>query len=178
MRRFDGGRAGGALHRAGADRRRAAAFLVAILDHQRQRLRAERLELAAAELAATLESTADGLLVTDLSGRIRPATAASPTCGRCRRICSRNATTRVFDWMRRSVRRPAGYAQRLAAIAEATLLQASDMLELHSGRVLERIVQPQCSRGRPVGRVWSFRDITERIVASQRIETLAPPTLR
>ena len=47
------------------------------------------------------------------------------------------------------------------------------MLELHSGRVLERIVQPQCSRGRPVGRVWSFRDITERIVASQRIETLA-----
>ena len=152
----------------------AAAFLVAMHDRSAQ-LRAEHeLELAAAELAATLESTADGLLVTDLSGRIRHCNRRfADLWALPEDLLAQRDDARVFDWMRRSVVDPAGYAQRLAAIAEATLLQASDMLELHSGRVLERIVQPQCSRGRPVGRVWSFRDITERIAASQRIETLA-----
>jgi diguanylate cyclase (GGDEF)-like protein/PAS domain S-box-containing protein len=152
----------------------AAAFLVAMHDRSAQ-LRAEHeLELAAAELAATLESTADGLLVTDLSGRIRHCNRRfADLWALPQDLLAQRDDARVFDWMRRSVVDPAGYAQRLAAIAEATLLQASDMLELHSGRVLERIVQPQCSRGRPVGRVWSFRDITERIAASQRIETLA-----
>ena len=152
----------------------SAAFLVAMHDRSAQ-LRAEHeLELAAAELAATLESTADGLLVTDLSGRIRHCNRrfadlwALPDD-----LLALHDDARVFDWMRRSVVDPGGYAQRLGAIAEATLLQASDVLELHSGRVLERIVQPQCSRGRPVGRVWSFRDITERILASRRIEQLA-----
>ncbi len=152
----------------------AAAYLVAMHDRSAQ-LRAEHeLELAAAELAATLESTADGLLVTDLSGRIRHCNRRfADLWALPEDLLAQRDDARVFDWMRRSVTDPAGYTQRLEAIAEATLLQASDTLELHSGRVLERIVQPQCSRGRPVGRVWSFRDITERIAASQRIETLA-----
>ena len=103
---------------------------------------------------------------TDLSGRIRHCNRRfADLWALPEDLLAQRDDARVFDWMRRSVTDPAGYAQRLAAIAEATLLQASDMLELHSGRVLERIVQPQCSRGRPVGRVWSFRDVTERIRA-------------
>ncbi|MGE4052808.1 MAG: putative bifunctional diguanylate cyclase/phosphodiesterase, partial [Piscinibacter sp.] len=137
--------------------------------------RTEReLELAAAELSATLESTADGILVTDLAGRIR----------RCNRrfaelwalpddLLLERDDAAIADWMRRSVADPAAYGRRLDEIAEATLLQASDELHLHGGRVLERIVMPQCSRGRPIGRVFSFRDITERIAASRRIETLS-----
>ena len=152
----------------------AAAFLVAMHDRSAQLRTEHELELAAAELAATLESTADGLLVTDLSGRIRHCNRRfADLWALPEDLLAQRDDERVFDWMRRSVTDPAAYVQRLATLAEATLLQASDMLELHSGRVLERIVQPQCSRGRPVGRVWSFRDVTERIAASRRIETLA-----
>ncbi len=152
----------------------APAFLVTMLDRSAQLRTEHELEIAAAELAATLESTADGILVTDLAGRIRQCNRRfSDLWGLPETLLTEQDDARVFDWMRRSVRDPAAYALRLADLDEATMLQASDVLELHSGRVLERIVHPQCSRGRPIGRVWSFRDITERIVASQRIEKLA-----
>lgn len=149
-------------------------FLVSLHDCSAQQRSERELELAAAELSATLESTADGILVTDLAGRIR----------HCNRrfaelwalpddlLLDRDDAA-IADWMRRSVADPAAYGRRLDEIAEATLLQASDVLQLHGGRVLERIVMPQCSRGRPIGRVFSFRDITERIAASRRIETLS-----
>jgi diguanylate cyclase (GGDEF)-like protein len=75
--------------------------------------------------------------------------------------------------MRRSVIDPAGYMRRLAAIDDATMLQATDVLRLHSGKVFERVTMPQCMRGRPVGRVYSFRDITEKLEANERIETLS-----
>lgn len=150
------------------------AFLIALHDCSAQQRGERELELAAAELAATLESTADGILVTDLAGRIR----------RCNRrfaelwslpedLLLERDDEAIADWMRRSVTDPAAYARRMAEIAEATLLQASDVLHLHGGRVLERIVMPQCSRGRPIGRVYSFRDITERVAASRQIETLS-----
>jgi diguanylate cyclase (GGDEF)-like protein len=65
------------------------------------------------------------------------------------------------------------YDSRLRALAQATLGCASDRLELHNGRVLERVTRPLLCRGRPLGRVWSFRDLTERIASAERIEALA-----
>ncbi len=174
VRRFDGEALPVARSIAPVDLDGTASFLVAMQDRSGQ-LRAEsELELAAAELAATLESTADGLLVTDLAGRIRHCNRRFADLWQLPEdLLARRDDARVFDWMRASVADPAAYARRLAEMAEATLLQASDVLELHCGRVLERIVQPQCSRGRPIGRVWSFRDISERVAASRRIERLS-----
>jgi diguanylate cyclase (GGDEF)-like protein/PAS domain S-box-containing protein len=150
------------------------AWVVTLQDRSAQ-LGAERaLELAAAELSATLESTADGILVADLAGRIRHCNRRfADLWGVPQDLLVNRDDDAVLDWMRRSVADPAAYMRRLALIEEATMLQASDVLELHSGKVLERITLPQCSRGRPIGRVYSFRDITDRIAATQRIETLS-----
>jgi len=153
---------------------RGGAYLVSVHDRGAQ-LRAEgELERVAAELAATLESTADGILVVDLAGRIRHCNHRfADLWGLPAELLGERNDAAVFAWMRRSVVDLDAYDRRLAVIGEATLLQASDQLELHSGRVLERITLPQCSRGRPIGRVYSFRDITERIVASRHIERLS-----
>ena len=149
-------------------------FLVALHDCSAQQRSERELELAAAELAATLESTADGILVTDLASRIRRCNRRfAELWGLPDDLLLTRDDDAITDWMRRSVIDPAAYGRRLDEIAEATLLQASDVLELHGGRVLERIVMPQCHRGRPIGRVYSFRDITERVVASRQIETLS-----
>ena len=153
----------------------AGALFVVVLHDCSQQLKAEReLEAAAADLRATLESTQDGILVTDLAGRIRNFNQRFASLWQIPpELLMRREDDRVLEWMRRSVVDPAAYMRRLAAIDDATMLQASDVLRLHSGKVVERVTMPQCMRGQPIGRVYAFRDITERLEARQRIETLS-----
>jgi diguanylate cyclase (GGDEF)-like protein/PAS domain S-box-containing protein len=152
----------------------ATMYVVAVQDRSEQ-VRADReLEAASAQLRATLESTADGILVTDLSGRIRNFNRRfAALWGMPDEMLARNDDDSVLEWMRRSVVEPAEYMRRLSAIDDATMLQASDVLTLHSGTVLERFTVPQCSGGRPIGRVFSYRDITEKVEARRRIEVLS-----
>lgn len=151
-----------------------ALHAVALHDRSAQ-WRAEReLEVAAAELTATLESTGDGILVTDLAGRIRHFNRRfADLWGIPPELLAQRNDDAVLDWMRRSVTEPTPYMRRLATLEQATLMQASDVLTLHSGQLIERTTLPQCTGGRPIGRVWSFRDITERVLASERIEHLS-----
>ena len=153
----------------------AAAYYVVVLHDRSAQLKVEReLEGAAADLRATLESTQDGILVTDLAGRIRNFNQRFASLWQIpAELLGRRNDDSVLEWMRRSVLDSAAYMRRLAAIDDATMLQASDVLRLHSGKVFERVTMPQCMRGRPIGRVYSFRDITEKLEANQRIETLS-----
>ncbi|SHN32436.1 bifunctional diguanylate cyclase/phosphodiesterase [Rhizobacter sp. OV335] len=149
-------------------------FLVTCRDRSAQRAAEEELETRLAELRATLESTADGILVTDLSGHIRSFNHRfAGLWALPEEVLARRDDAAVRDWMRASVVDGADYERRLAAIQEATMLQTSDVFTLHSGRVLERLTLPQCTRGHPIGRVFSFRDITEKLAASARIEELS-----
>jgi len=175
MRRFDGGivavtRRVSRLHLAPSE----TLYIVALHDRSEQRRIEDELADRVAELAATLESTADGILVTDLAGRIRSFNQTFATqWGIPAELLKQRDDDALLDWMRRSVDDPGDYMRRLAAIDGAPLLRASDTVTLRSGTVLERVTLPQCSRGRPIGRVYSFRDITERLQAIQRIETLS-----
>ncbi len=131
-------------------------------------------EALTAELQATLESTADGILVTDLAGRIRGFNRRfAQIWGMPEALLLQHQDEAVFDWMRRSVAEPDDYQRRLGLIQDTTLMQASERLVLHSGRVLERVTQPQSIQGRPCGRVWAFRDQTDLVAAGRRIEALS-----
>ena len=151
-----------------------ALYVVALHDRSEQ-FRAERaLEASAADLRATLESTDDGILVTDLSGRIRNFNRRFAALWNIpEEMLTRREDDAVLEWMRRSVVEPGPYMRRLATIDDSTMLQASDVLKLHSGKVLERVATPQCTAGRPIGRVFSFRDITEKLEARERIQVLS-----
>jgi diguanylate cyclase (GGDEF)-like protein len=149
-------------------------YLVTLHDRTAQQRESDERELVVSELQATLESTADGILVTDLAGRIRAFNRRfAQIWGLPESLLTQRQDGAVYDWMRRSVVDPQAYARRLTAIGEATLLQASERLILHSGQVIERVTQPQNCRGRPCGRVWSFRDHTELVSAGVRIEALS-----
>jgi diguanylate cyclase (GGDEF)-like protein/PAS domain S-box-containing protein len=153
-------------------------LIVTLRDLTQQRVAQEELDTRVAELRATLESSADGVLVTDLSGAIRNFNRRFATMwGLPEELLTQRDDRAVHDWMRRSVVPEGGdgeqYTRRLSAILDAALLQASDTLTLHSGKVFERVTLPQCSRGQPIGRVFSFRDVTERIAAQTRIEQLS-----
>jgi diguanylate cyclase (GGDEF)-like protein/PAS domain S-box-containing protein len=149
-------------------------WVIAMRDQTRQRQQDEERETLLSELRATLESTADAILVTDLAGRMRSFNKRFAALWDLPEdlLLERNDEA-VQVWMRRSVADGAEYATRLAAIQEAPMLQSSDVITLLNGRVIERVSLPQFSRGRPVGRVYSFRDLSEKLAASQRIEQLS-----
>lgn len=135
-----------------------ALYVVALHDRSEQVQVERAAEVVAAELAATLESIGDGVLVIDLAGHISnfnrrfAALWAVPA-----EMLLLRADDEIFDWMRRQVADPAAYMRRLAEIDADTMLQSSDGLRLRSGVLIDRVTLPQCSRGRPIGRVFSFR---------------------
>lgn len=149
-------------------------YLVLLRDLSEQKRIEAELEERLAELSATLESTADGILVTDLAGHVRNFNQKFATLWDLpAELLADPQDDAVFDWMRQRVSDPLGYMRRLAALDEAGVQQTSDTFTLRDGKVIERVSLPQFSRGQPVGRVFSFRDITERIEASRRIDSLS-----
>ncbi|MEO3715112.1 putative bifunctional diguanylate cyclase/phosphodiesterase [Roseateles flavus] len=151
-----------------------ALWVVSMRDLSAQRRGEEEREALLVDLRSTLESTADGILVTDLAGRLRNFNQRFATLwGIPEDLLQQRDDAAVQAWMRRSVTDGAAYAARLAALLDAPLLQSSDVIQLLDGRVLERVSLPQWSRQRPVGRVFSFRDLSDQLAASQRIEELS-----
>jgi diguanylate cyclase (GGDEF)-like protein len=149
-------------------------FLVGLSDLRHQRHVEEQLENRMSELRATLESTGDGILVVDTTGAVRhynrrfielwnvpPDTLET------------HKDALLFAHLRACIKDEVSYQDRLDAIAGDPEMQCTDVLLLRSGRMLERVTLPQTSRSRVVGRVYSFRDLTERLDAQKRIEVLA-----
>jgi len=135
-----------------------ALYVVALVDRSEQKRIEDAVAVGTAELAATLESVADGVLVVDLAGHISHFNRRFAALWELPdEMLLLRADDEIFDWMRQRVAEPASYMRRLAEIDDATMLRATDTLPLRSGAVLERVTLPQLSRGRPIGRVFSFR---------------------
>lgn len=149
-------------------------FIVVLHDRSERRRVEEELEERIAELASTLESTADGVLVTDLAGRVRSFNHAFAALWDLPdALLRRRDEDALMRFMMRSVADPGSYLRRLASVDDAELAEACDTVVLLSGKVLQRVTVPHTSRGRVIGRVYSFRDISERLEAMRRIDTLS-----
>jgi diguanylate cyclase (GGDEF)-like protein/PAS domain S-box-containing protein len=149
-------------------------YLVSIRDMRKQRRVEYELENRLAELSATLESTADGILVSDLNGDIRNYNRhfallwAVPEA-----LLIKRDNLALNTHLARQVCDSAHYQQRLQEISDHTLRETRDVLVLQSGRVLERVSRPQFSRGQPTGRVFSFRDITQSLRDQSQLKLAA-----
>ena len=134
-------------------------FLVQVRDRTRERRVELERETALAELRATLEATADAILVTDLNGNIRAfnrrfARMWSLPDG----VLQAGDDRAVHEWVRMNVMDVDGYDRRLEDVYAHTLAEAHDVIAQVNGAIIERHAQPQWSHGRPIGRVFSFRE--------------------
>jgi PAS domain S-box-containing protein len=162
-----------------------SAFVVIVHDLTAQRRAEQEREALLSELSATLESTADGILVTDLLGRVRAFNRRfaalwqlpeSLLAGLSGAAPGARPDAALMQWMRNSVAEPLPYARRLAEIEAQAGLVATDTVVLFSGAVLERYTQPQVCRGEPIGRVYSFRSATAAAAPAAQPGAGAPGT--
>ncbi|HET9252460.1 MAG TPA: PAS domain S-box protein [Candidatus Eisenbacteria bacterium] len=130
----------------------------------------EDLEHNTAELAhslsmirATLDATTDGILVTDDSGRVRDVNRHFASMWRVPAdvLDSRDAAA-LLSWICSQVENQADYETRLADIQGSDDVETFDELRLRDGRTFERVSKLLIVEGARAGRVWSFRDVTER----------------
>jgi PAS domain S-box-containing protein len=121
-------------------------------------------------LKATLESTADGILVTDIDGRM---TAHNDKFLEMWDIPSEMVTEwKGLDMLGmavRQVRDPVGFTAVMDRLKQQNNHISNDDVELLDGRIFERYSRPQKLGEKVVGRVWSFRDVTKRRRAEERL---------
>ncbi|MDP2005940.1 MAG: EAL domain-containing protein [Rubrivivax sp.] len=147
--------------------------LVVMCDRSAEQRAENARESLLAELQATLEATADGILVTDAAGRMSACNRRFAEIWRLpAELLQRDDDSAVQAWLLRSVTDHVTYSSRMQALREAPQAVATDRLTLHNGQVVERVTRPLMCGGRSQGRVWSFRDLTERLAVEARIEAL------
>jgi len=119
-------------------------------------------------LKATLESTADGILVVSDEDRVILTNTRFAAIWRISRCGgSGSCGQAVLEKVREQLVNPPDLAS-LPASPQG--LHACDVLQCRDGRVIERHCQPLVQSGRVAGRVWSFRDVTDRELAQQSME--------
>lgn len=147
-------------------------FMLTMLDRSRQEATERELETLLSELRATLDSAADGMLVCGLDGRIRAFNQRlAQLWGLPRELLLQRDDAAIYAHMATRVQDERAYSERLASIAQEPAQESTDIVALRNGTVLELRTVPQFSQGRPVGRVYSYRDITRQteIQASLRL---------
>jgi signal transduction histidine kinase len=134
-------------------------------DITQRKLAEEGLRSALSLVRATLDSTTDGIIVESRDGRIvdvnerlaemwRMPDALLDPQTRNLKTLGAHAMAQLDD--------PEGFVARVHEILSLPEGESYDVLRLRDGRVFERYSRPQRVGEAVVGRVWSFRDVTER----------------
>jgi PAS domain S-box-containing protein len=114
-------------------------------------------------LEATLESTADGLLVIDRSGKIVNYNQKFAEMWKIpQSVLDTGDDATAIRHVLSQLTDPDVFLSKVQALYKNPSEFSSDVLVFKDGRIFERYSQPQKLGDTVVGRVWSFRDVTDR----------------
>lgn len=126
--------------------------------------RAAQLEAARAAAIArgTVEATTDGLLVVGPDGDILLTNRLFMEMWRIGPEVTQRGNEYLIRHVLSQVKDPATFSGRIRELLASATEESFDVLHFHDGRVFERFSRPLLlGQARP-GRVWSFRDATQR----------------
>ncbi|PCC71255.1 PAS domain S-box-containing protein [Nannocystis exedens] len=124
-------------------------------------------------LEATLESTADGILVVDRAQRVIRYNRRFVEMWRVpAEVLAEESDEAFRTYVCDQLREPEAFLRGIEALYAAPEESNVSTIEFTDGRVFERYSQPQRLGERVVGRVWSFRDVSARVHAEQQRDQL------
>ncbi len=137
-------------------------FLALVEDITLRKQTEAELEKSFSLLKATLESTADGILVVDDNGKIIQYNQKFTEMWKIPENVLESLDDEIaVKYVMNQLINPEEFTSQIQQLYSDPEVTTSDLLEFKDGRVFERYSQPQRISGKCVGRVWSFRDITE-----------------
>jgi PAS domain S-box-containing protein len=134
----------------------------------------EQLSQSVSLLQATLDSTADGVLVVDREGHVATYNQRFLALWRIPpSLAERRDDQALLSIVANQLEEPQAFLEGVRDLYAAPDQKSLDVLRFTDGRVFERYSMPQLVEGEIVGRVWSFRDITQRQALLQQASFLA-----
>jgi len=134
----------------------------------------EKLKQSLSMLQATLDSTDDGILVTNLQSRITGYNKRFKEMFHHREeTLESGEDAAIINAVLDLMRYPDQFVSKIQYLYDNIDLESFDTLELIDGRILERYSKPQILDGKAIGRVWNFRDVTEKRKSEQQIHLMA-----
>ena len=122
-------------------------------------------------LKATMESTADGILVVDLAGRLTLWNQKFTEMWHIpEEIMSKHADELALNYVLQQLAQPEEFLAKVTRLYGSPEESSNDQFALADGRIFQRYSQPQRVGQDVVGRVWSFSDITERKQAEEETQ--------
>jgi PAS domain S-box-containing protein len=133
--------------------------------------KAKKLDHSLSILRATIETTADGILVTDEDGVVLRFNELYLEMWQIPKdVTNLSQHRQLLKYCCRYLKDPQRFLDRTEQIYATWPQDSYDLLELADGRVFERFSKVQYIEKRHIGRVWSFRDITARKRAEEAIQ--------
>jgi signal transduction histidine kinase/ActR/RegA family two-component response regulator len=135
-------------------------------------------------LNATLESTTDGILVVDKTGSLiylyndRFLSLWHVPLDVLQKIKENRDDHPLLTYVTSQLKDPVSFFEKVKDLYNHPDAESFDTLELADGRIFERYSRPQLLEGKAFGRVWSFRDVTEKkraeteLLKSMKLESI------
>lgn len=137
-----------------------------------ERMRTEEaLKTSLSLLNATLESTADGIIVVDLRGSINRWNHKFVDMWQVpEELMKTQDKSMMLDHVVSQIAHPEEFIDKLVELYKNPEESSSEILFLANGLIYSWYSQPQRIDADVIGRVWSFRDITDHMRAEKALE--------
>ncbi len=141
-----------------------ASILVTAFDISDRKLSELELETSLSLLQATIESTADGILAVDSQGKVVTFNNKFAQMWEVPNfLLNSTYNNQILGFGTNHLKYPEKFLKSSKELSDKPEAESFDIIEFKDGRIFERYSLPQCTGGKITGRVFSFRDVTERL---------------